>query len=72
LKDVIFFLENSSLTVAEYRRRAVESKKTAVVEQDRHALQQYLNGLIESCPQLDLQALQAMAAENAQAMKDQR
>lgn len=70
MKDIIFFLENSSLTVAEYRRRAVESRITAVVEQDRHALQQYLTGVIESCPQLDLQALQAMSAENAQNAKE--
>lgn len=61
----MFFLENSSLSVAEYRRKAVETRITAVVEQDRHALQQYLNGKIESCPQLDYSTASTIAAENA-------
>ncbi len=52
--------------MAEYRRRAVESRITAVVEQDRHALQQYLTGKIDNCPQLDLQAAASIAAQNAQ------
>ena len=38
----------------------------AVVEQDRHALQQYLAGKIDTCPQLDFEAASALEAENVQ------
>lgn len=55
IKDIIFFLENSDMTVAEYRRKAVESRIFAVVEQDRQALKNYLTGVIDTCPQIDLQ-----------------
>lgn len=44
LRDVIFFLENAHLTLAEYRRKAVENKISAIVEQDRMPLQKYLTG----------------------------
>ena len=53
LKDVIFFLENSNLSVADYRRKTVEARITAVVEQDRHDLLSYLTGSIDTCPQLE-------------------
>lgn len=44
LRDIIFFLENAQLPIAEYRRKAVENKITAIVEQDRNHLQKYLTG----------------------------
>ncbi len=53
LKDVIFFLENSNLSVADYRKKSVEARITAVVEQDRHDLLSYLTGSIDTCPQLE-------------------
>lgn len=56
LRDVIFFLENADVTVADYRRKAVETRTTAVVEQDRQALKNYLTGVVDTCPQIDLAA----------------
>lgn len=57
LRDVIFCLENIEDTVADYRRKAVTAKVTAVVEQDRQALRNYLTGVTDSCPQIDSVAL---------------
>ena len=62
----MFFVENVDAPLADYRRKAVESKVTAVVGQDRPALQNYMLGNLETCPQIDLQAMQASAATNAQ------
>ena len=50
-------MENVDLSVADYRRKAVEARKiTAVVEQDRQALKDYLTGAISTCPQIDVHA----------------
>lgn len=51
----MFFRENAVLV--EYRKKVVEAKLVAVVEQDRAALQNYLEGKIDSCPQIDLSVL---------------
>lgn len=59
LRAIVFFLENSEGSVAEYRRKAVEAKVTAVVEQDRQALKNYLTGVEETCPQIDVAAMNA-------------
>lgn len=59
LRDVIFFLENSDASIADYRRRAFEAKATAIIEQDRVSLKDYLAGTIDICPQLDLAAAAA-------------
>ncbi len=59
LRDIMFFRENAVLV--EYRKRVVEAKLVAVVEQDRAALQNYLEGKIDLCPQIDLNALAATA-----------
>jgi hypothetical protein len=53
VRDIIFFLENSSESVAEYRRKAVEARIVAIVEQDKQALNSFLSGSIETCPQID-------------------
>lgn len=53
---MIFFLENADISLADYRRKAVETRTTAVVEQDRQALKSYLTGAIDTCPQIDLAA----------------
>jgi hypothetical protein len=54
LRDVLFFMENSEIGVADYRRMCVEMKITAVVEQDKQSMKSYLLGEISSCNQLDL------------------
>jgi hypothetical protein len=57
LKDVIFFLENAELSIAEYRRKIVHRKDIiAVVVEDTENLKNYLTGVIETCPQLDYTA----------------
>ena len=62
LRDVIFYLENADASVAEYRRKVVTMRCTAVVELDKASLKGYLTGAIDSCPQLDLSAAVASAA----------
>jgi parafibromin len=62
LRDVIFYLENADATVAEYRRKVVTMRCTAVVEHDKASLKDYLTGVIDSCPQLDFAAAVASAA----------
>lgn len=68
LKDIIFFLENAEMSVADYRRKAVESRITAVVEHDRHALKDYLTGVVETCPQIDVTAAAEFARSSATAL----
>lgn len=53
VRDIVFFLENADGSFAEYRRKAVQHRVTAVVEQDRKQLKSYLSGELESCPQID-------------------
>lgn len=55
LKDIVVFLANADLPDAEYRKKALESRVTAVVGQDRQPLKSYLSGAIDSCPQIDYQ-----------------
>lgn len=62
LRDVIFYLENADAAVAEYRRKVVTMRCTAVVELDKASLKGYLTGAIDSCPQLDFAAAVASAA----------
>lgn len=61
VRDIIFFLENSSESVAEYRRKAVEARIVAIVEQDKQALNSFLSGSIETCPQIDLNLISNVA-----------
>lgn len=64
LLDIMYFLENINVPLAEYRRKLVaESKRgiTAVTEPDRPFLQQYINGEIETCSQIDLSQIQSLA-----------
>lgn len=70
LKDIIFFLENAEMSVADYRRKAVENRITAVVEHDRHALKDYLTGVVETCPQIDLTAAAEFARSSATALSN--
>jgi hypothetical protein len=63
LRDVIFFLENVDLPVAEYRKRCLTLKVAGVVEQDRQNLKSYLTGEIDSCPQIDLSAVSTAQAQ---------
>lgn len=56
--------------MADYRRAVVEAHLSAVVESDRHALLHYLQGKIDTCPQLNFQAAQAIADENAQSSRE--
>ena len=67
LRDVIFFLENSDISVADYRRKSFEAKVLAVVEQDKKSLKDYLAGVIDTCPQIDLAAAAAYTASIASA-----
>eukprot|EP01036_Dinobryon_divergens_P022673 gene22673-30954_t len=65
LRDIIFFLENVETPVAEYRRNAMSSKLTAVIEQDKTDLKNYLTGAIESCPQIDFSLLSRSLSASA-------
>lgn len=60
----MFFLENINVPFAEYRRKLVAEVKgvTAVTEPDRPFLQQYLNGEIDTCSQIDHSLVQNVAA----------
>jgi hypothetical protein len=69
IRDVLFFMENADMGVAEFRRLCVEKRITAVVEQDKQALKSFLLGEIDGCPQIDvnLAAEQQQAVSSAQA-----
>eukprot|EP01031_Cornospumella_fuschlensis_P009731 gene9731-11942_t len=58
VRDIAFFLEYSKASIAEYRRKVVEMKIVAIVEQDRVQLLDYLTGKIDGCAQIDV-AMQA-------------
>ena len=59
---MIFYLENAEASVAEYRRKVVTMRCTAVVELDKASLKGYVTGATDSCPQLDFAAAVASAA----------
>ena len=58
----MFFLENANAKVADYRRKVVTERLTAVILVDQADLKGYVTGAIETCPQLDLAAAAASAA----------
>lgn len=66
MRDVILFLQNYTLSMAEYRKKAAEVKVVGVVEKDRQSLYGYLTGAVEDCPQLDHAVAQAFAQEELQ------
>ena len=53
LRDVIFFLENSELSLVESRTKAQALGITPVVSQDQADLMAFLTGEIDSCKQVD-------------------
>lgn len=55
LKDIVVFLANADVADADYRKKVLEMRVTAVVGQDRQPLKSYLNGTIDTCPQIDHQ-----------------
>jgi len=55
LKDIVVFLANADLADADYRKKVLETRVTAVVGQDRQPLKSYLTGAIDTCPQIDHQ-----------------
>lgn len=59
LRDVLFYLENAEIPMADYRRKVVTARITAIVETDKSNLKSYLTGQIDSCPQLDFAAASA-------------
>ena len=61
IRDIIFFLENEALSIAEYRRKAQEANITAVVVNDKDNLKKYLTGEIDDCEQLDHSQLEREA-----------
>lgn len=63
LRDVVFFIENSELPIAEYRRKVLTAKVVTVVEKDSKDLKEYLTGIIDSCPQLDYSAAAAFISQ---------
>lgn len=63
LAEVIFFYKNADASFPEYRKKAVELKITPVVETDRKDLQAYLNGSIDTCPQIDPQMVNSYLLE---------
>ena len=65
VKDVIFFLENFEGSLADYRRKAVEKRVKAVIQQDSDNLKNYLTGVIDTCPQIDLNKIVPIDANNS-------
>lgn len=55
MKDIVVFLANADLADADYRKKVIETRVTAVVGQDRQPLKSYLTGAIETCSQIDHQ-----------------
>lgn len=64
VKDVIFFLENADISLADYRRKAVEKRVKAVIQQDSDNLKNYLTGVIDTCPQIDPNKIVPIAVDN--------
>jgi Paf1 complex subunit CDC73 N-terminal len=62
LKDVIFFLENIDASIADYRKKTVFQKVTAVTEIDKKDLKDYLMGVTDTCPQLDFSVAATLTA----------
>ena len=53
LKDVIFFIQNSTVDIKEYRRAVIKERCVAVVEADKAPLMSYLQGEVDSVSQMD-------------------
>ena len=66
-------MQNEDLTRGEYRRKAVEAGITGVVEQDKKPLKDYLTRKIETCEQIDQNAVIAyQQKEQQEAFKQQQ
>ena len=53
LKDVIFFIQNSTADIKEYRRAVIKERCVPVIEADKANLLSYLKGEVDSVPQMD-------------------
>ena len=62
LHDIIFYLNNVDRPQAEYRKMVFEAKLTAIVDKDKIDLKNYLQGVVETCSQLDLEKANAACA----------
>ena len=63
LRDIIFFLQNESADVHEYRIKADAAGVTAVVVQDVTPLRDYLTGKTDNCLQIDHSALSLLSTD---------
>lgn len=69
LRDIIFYLDNAEVPNQEYRKEVVKAKLTAIVEQDKADLKNYLQGKIDTCAQLDMKKAVASAQAAAASSK---
>lgn len=53
LKDVVFYMNNSSLQLSEYRKKCIAERCTAIVETDKPNMLNYLTGKIDMADQID-------------------
>jgi hypothetical protein len=51
--EIIFFLDYMDSEIVEYRTAAMQSKIRGIAQPDKENLKNYLNGLIDECPQID-------------------
>lgn len=67
LRDIIFFLENASAGVAQYRNNVKEAVGvTAVTHVDSKDLKNYLTGQVSSCQQIDQERIAQQRRESSQ------
>jgi len=62
LHDIIFYLNNSDKATAEYRKLVIDARLTAIVEQDKLDLKDYLQGKKATCSQIDAEKAKATGA----------
>ena len=54
VSDIIFYLKNQNASLIDYRSAAQEKGVSAITNQDKTSLHEYLNGIVETCEQIDL------------------
>lgn len=58
-------MENVEISNVDYRRKAVEKRVKAVIQQDRDNLKNYLLGVIDTCPQIDPSKIVSVTVNNS-------
>jgi parafibromin len=67
LRDILFYLDNESMSLIDYRRKVVEARCTAITDQDKADLRNYVYGQISTCDQIDKSAVAAASSSSSSA-----